>query len=146
MPTNTEIETEYKKFNEQRRKDGKKEISFKNWYKRRYRTEPPHFVDKLFSKDTLDVGEYLQSVLGREPYVNNAKRRWRFLWSFSKFVFEKKEVNFVTVVRWFARNGEVMKPRTIKESYIEYLETLGVIEWNENTKIVKWRGEVPEFD
>ena len=88
----------------------------------------------------------MKTVLGREPYVNNAKRRWRFLLSFSKFVYEKREVNFGTVIRWFARNGEVMKPRTIKESYIEYLETLGVITWNENTKMLKWKGDVLKLD
>jgi hypothetical protein len=146
MPSKEELETEYIKFNDQREKKGKPRLAFKHWYKKRFETEPPHFVDALFSENEVDVDQYLRSVLGREPYVNNAKRRWRFLWSFSRFVYEKKALNFVTVVRWFARNGEVMKPRTIKESYIEYLETLGVIEWNENTKIVKWKGEVPEFD
>ena len=106
----------------------------------------PEFLKQLEKENNFDIAEYLRNVLGREPYVNNAKRRWRFLSSFSKFVYEKKEVNFVTVVQWFARNGEVMKPRTIKESYIEYLETLGVIEWNENSKVVKWKGVVPSFD
>ena len=109
-------------------------------------SKKPEFLKQLENKEKFDITEYLKSVLGREPYVNNAKRRWRFLTSFCKFVYEKKQVNFVTVIRWFARNCEVMKPRTIKESYIDYLETLGVIQWNENTKMVNWRGVVPEFD
>lgn len=106
----------------------------------------PEFLRQLEKENSFDINEYLKNVLGREPYVNNAKRRWRFLSAFSKFVHEKQQVNFDTVIRWFARNCEVMKPRTIKEGYIEFLETLGVIEWNENIKIVTWKGEVPEFD
>ena len=137
MPTKPELETEYQKFIQQLKKNGKPPLSFRDWYKERYKTEPPSFIDQEFNKNNIEINEYLKSVLGREPYVNNAKRRWRFLLSFSKFVYEKKEVNFVTVIRWFARNCEVMKPRTIKEGYIEFLEPLGVIEWNENTKIVK---------
>jgi len=146
MLSKEELEAEYKKFNEQLEKQGKPPLSFEEWYKKRFNTEPPHFIDQLYKENNVNPDQYLKKVLGDEPYVNNAKRRWRFLWTFCKFVFEKKEVNFVTVVRWFARNGEVMKPRTIKESYIEYLETLGIVEWNENLKLVKWKGEVPEFD
>lgn len=146
MPTNTEISGEYKKFIQQQKKDGKKEISFRNWYKKRYKTEPPSFVDQEFNKNNLDIDEYLRTVLGREPYVNNAKRRWRFLKSFAKLVYEKKVLNFGEIVRWFAKNGECMKPRTIKEGYIEYLETLGIIEWNENSKLVKWKGETFKDD
>ncbi len=146
MPTKTELEAEFKKFNVQLEKKGKPFLSFGDWYKKRYKTEPPSFVDQEFNKNNLDINEYLKSVLGREPIVNNAKRRWRFLTSFCKFVYENKEINFVTVIRWFARNCEVMKPRTIKEGYIEFLETLGVIEWNENTKLVKWNGETTQFD
>ena len=108
--------------------------------------EKPDFLKQLEKNKKFDADEYLRQVLGREPYVNNAKRRWRFLWSFSKFVYKRQEINFITVVRWFAKNGEVMKPRTIKESYIEYLETIGIIEWNENTKIVKWKGETLNLD
>jgi hypothetical protein len=108
--------------------------------------EKPEFLKKFEKENNFDIDTYLRETLGREPYVNNAKRRWRFLWSFSKFVFQRKEINFITVVRWFAKNAEVMKPRTIKESYIEYLETLGIIEWNENTKIVNWKGEEPNLD
>ena len=104
-------------------------------------SKQPEFLKQL-KKQNIDIDEYFRNIFGREPYVNNSKRRWRFLLSFSKFVYEKQEINFETVIRWFARNGEVMKPRTIKESYIEYLETLGVIEWNENTKLVKWKGQV----
>lgn len=146
MPTKPELEAEYKRFNEQRKKNGKKEISFRDWYKKRYRTEPPSFIDQEFNKNNLDIDEYLRSVLGREPYVNNAKRRWRFLNAFSRLVYEKKALNFVEIVRWFAKNCECMKLRTIKEGYIEFLETLGVIGWNENSKIVKWRGETFKDD
>ena len=126
--------------------NGKKEISFKDWYKKRYKTEPPHFLDQEFNKSKFDIDEYLKSVLGKEPYVNNAKRRWRFLNAFSRLVYEKKSLNFDAVIRWFAKNCEVMKPRTIKEGYIEFLETLGIIEWNENSKIVNWKGETFKFD
>ena len=108
--------------------------------------EKPEFLKQLEKENKFDVVEYLKGVLGREPSVNNAKRRWRFLFSFSLFLFQRKEVTFITVVRWFAKYGEVMKPRTIKENYIDYLETLGVIEWNENNKIVKWKGEGTAFD
>jgi hypothetical protein len=146
MVTNTELETQFKEFNEKRREQGKQPLTFGDWYKKRYKTEPPHFVDQEIRKNNLDIDEYLRNNLGREPYVNNAKRRWRFLISFSKFVYEKQEINFNTVIKWFAVNGEVMKPRTIKESYLDYLETLGVIIWNENTKMVKWRGEEVRFD
>jgi len=110
--------------------------------KRENSSKKPEFLKQL-EQDKFDINEYLKSVLGREPYVNNAKRRWRFLISFCKFVYENKKVNFVTVIRWFARNCEVMKRRTIKESYIEYLEMLGVIEWNENSKMVIWKGDDP---
>lgn len=119
---------------------------FRDWYKKTYETEPPEFFDQLFDEKNFNVNQYLENVIGKEPYVNNAKRRWRFLWSFCVFIHSKKEVNFVTIVRWFARNGEVMKPRTIKESYIEYLETLGIVEWNENTKLLSWKGEAPLID
>ena len=60
-------------------------------------------------------------------------------------VYEKQEINYRAVLQWFARYCEVMKPRTLKEGYIEYLETLGVIGWNENTKMIEWKGEVPSF-
>ena len=106
----------------------------------------PEFLKQLEKENKFNINEYLESIFGRQPYVNNSKRRWRFLISFSKFVYDKKEVDFVTVVRWFALNGEVMLPRTIKESYINYLETLGIIEWNENTKLVKWKGETFKDD
>ena len=108
--------------------------------------EKPEFLKKLEKENKFDINDYLRETLGREPYVNNAKRRWRFLLSFTKFVYKRKEISFITVVRWFAKNGEVMKPRTIKESYIEYLETLGIVDWNENTKILTWKGEVLNLD
>ena len=114
--------------------------------KREKASTKPEFLKQLEKEDRFDINEYLKTIFGREPYVNNAKRRWRFLFSFSKFIYEKKEVNFVTVVRWFARYCEVMKPRTLKESYIEYLETLGVIGWNENTKMIEWKGETFKDD
>ena len=102
--------------------------------KKQKSSSKPEFVKELEKEGNFDIDDYLKSVLGREPIVNNAKRRWRFLWAFSKFVYSRKEISFVTVVRWFAKYGEVMKPRTIKESYIEYLEMIGILEWNENSK------------
>lgn len=114
--------------------------------KQRKATKKPEFLKNIEQKEDFDVDEYLKSVLGREPYVNNAKRRWRFLIAFCRFVYEKREVTYITMIRWFARYCEVMKPRTIKESYIEYLETLGIICWNENTKMIEWKGESFEHD
>ena len=52
-------------------------------------SERPEFLKQL-EQDEFDINEYLKSVLGREPYVHNAKRRWRFLVSFSRFIYEKK--------------------------------------------------------
>lgn len=114
--------------------------------KQKQSTEKLEFLKQLEKENNFDIDNYLREVLCREPYVNNAKRRWRFIISFTKFVYKQKEVDFITVVRWFARNGEVMNCRTIKENYIEYLELLGIIEWNENTKIVKWKGEGLNLD
>ena len=70
------------------------------------KSKTPEFLKQLEKENKFDINEYLRSVFGREPYVNNAKRRWRFLISFSKFVYQRKEVDFVTTVRWFARNGK----------------------------------------
>jgi hypothetical protein len=105
----------------------------------------PEFL-KLLDQNSLDIIEYLKSKLGKEPMGNYAKRRWRFLISFAKLVYEKKVLTFDNVVRWFAPNGECMKPRTIKEAYVEYLATLGILDWNENGKMVKWKGEACEDD
>ena len=109
-------------------------------------SKQPEFLKQLEKDKKFDINEYLRSVLGREPHVNNSKRRWRILWAFSKLVYEKQEVSFDYVIKWFAVYGEVMKPRTVKESYIDYLEILGIIEWNENTKIVKWKGDTLDLD
>ena len=108
--------------------------------------EKPEFLKQLEKENSFDIVEYLKGVFGREPHVKNSKRRWRFLVAFSNFVYQRKKVNFLTVVRWFGRYAEVMNFRTVKENYIDYLETLGVIEWNENSKTVKWKGEVTKLD
>jgi hypothetical protein len=105
----------------------------------------PEFL-KLLDQNSLDINEYLKSKLGKEPMGNYAKRRWRFLISFAKLVHEKKALTFNDIVRWFAKNCECMKPRTIKEAYVEYLATLSILDWNENGKMVKWKGEKFEDD
>lgn len=145
MPTKPEIDAEYQKFNKQRKKQGKKELTFREWYKLKFKTEPPSFVKDPKQKGT-DINEYLKNILGKEPMGNYAKRRWRFLISFAKLAHEKKALTFDDVVRWFAKNCECMKPRTIKEAYVEYLATLGILDWNENGKTVKRKGETLEDD
>ena len=146
MTTNAELKQQYENHKEESKKSGKKALKFEKWYKQAFKTEPPSFVTAEFNKKDLDINEYLTGVLGREPYVTNSKRRWRFLNSFARLVHEKKSLNFVTIVRWFARNCECMKPRTIKEAYVEFLETLGVLGWDENGKTVTWKGDTFEDD
>ena len=113
--------------------------------KHRKNIETPSFL-KDSNRNSLDIIEYLKNKLGKEPMGNYAKRRWRFLNSFAKLVYEKKVLAFDEIVRWFAKNCECMKPRTIKEGYIEYFETLGILDWDENGKRVKWKGETFEDD
>ena len=105
----------------------------------------PEFL-KYVNQSNFDINEYLKNKLGKEPMGNYAKRRWRFLISIVKFIHEKKIVNFDDLVRWVAKNCECMKVRTIKEAYVEYLAILGILEWDENTKMVKWKGETFKND
>jgi len=103
----------------------------------------PEFLKQL-EQNKFNIDEYLKDKLGREPYVNNSKRRWRFLIAIAKFIYEKKIVRFEELVRWIAKNCECMKIRTLKEGYLEYLAILGIADWNESAKLVKWKGETFE--
>ena len=91
-------------------------------------------------KETEDITEYLLEKLGKEPMATRAKRRWRILFSITRSIHEKGMVCFTGLVRWVAENCECVKIRTIREEYVEYLAILDVIEWNENTEIITWKG------
>ncbi len=85
------------------------------------------------------IKQYLNERLGPEPVVAGSRRRWDFLQRCAFYIYSEKEVSFVYIVKWFAKNGECLKVRTILEDYIQYLNTLGIVEFNVGTKTVRWK-------
>lgn len=159
MPTKKELVHQWIEENKNLKAEGKQSISWDDWYVKKYGTIPdflrgaeelpPEFEDRppfRVNEDsepeaTRELIKYLVEKLGKAPMVSGARRRWNFLTVISKHICEAKEEDFDSLVRWIAKNCECMKVRTIKEDYVEYLALLGILEWNENSKKVKWKGE-----
>lgn len=89
----------------------------------------------------IELMEYLKSKLGPPPTVSGARRRWNYLKAIAEHIHYKKTEDFNSFVRWMAHSCECMKPRTVREDYIEYLALLGVLDWNANSQTVTWKGE-----
>jgi hypothetical protein len=92
-------------------------------------------------KTNLEIMEYLKSKIGPQPTVSGARRRWSFLKAISEHIYHEKSEDFNSLVRWMAHSCECMKPRTVREDYVEYLALLGVLDWNLNSQTVTWKGE-----
>jgi hypothetical protein len=140
MTKKSKLEIEYTTYVKEQRSQSKPELSIGDWYKQKSGKDLPDFLKPMEGLSEEKVQEYLLGILGKEPMASGARRRWRFLKSLAKYIAEVQEVTFQDLAVWVARNLETMKFRTLKEDYIEYLAVLGVVEWDESTKLVKWVG------
>lgn len=91
----------------------------------------------------MELMEFLKDKLGPPPTVSGARRRWNYLKAIAEHIHAKEAEDFNSLVRWMAHSCECMKPRTIREDYVEYLALLGVLDWNPNSQTITWKGEKP---
>jgi hypothetical protein len=93
--------------------------------------------------DSLNIREFLSLKLGMEPNAWGSKRRWHFLRTIARYVYEVKYIDFDSFFIWATAHCQCMKLRTLREDYLDTLERLELIRVDLNTGAICWKkGEV----
>ena len=90
--------------------------------------------------DETSIGEYLKSKIGIEPNAWGSKRRWLFLRTMAKHIFERKRLDFQSFFVWTTAHCQCMKMRTLREDYLDTLERLDIVKVDWNTGSIRWLG------
>lgn len=146
MPSRTELNAEWKRFNGIRKSKGKSHLTFRKWYKERYGAEPPDFLSEKQGKpNTQDadsnIGDYILSKIGTEPNASGSKRRWHFLGIMAEYIFQQKRIGMNDFFKWTTAHCQCMKMRTLREDYLDTLERLEMIRLDGVTGSICWVGE-----
>jgi hypothetical protein len=88
-----------------------------------------------------NIQEYILSKIGMEPNAWGSKRRWHFLRTMAKHIFEVRHVDFDSFFVWATAHCQCMKMRTLREDYLDTLERLGFIRINWNNGTILWDGK-----
>lgn len=91
--------------------------------------------------DESNIGEYIQSKLGVEPNAWGSKRRWHFLRTMTRHIFEVKQVNFDDFFKWATAHCQCMKKRTLYEDYLDTLERLSFVRVDWSNGFILWDGK-----
>lgn len=100
--------------------------------------EKQHSVDKL---DDSNINEYILSEIGVEPNAWGSKRRWHFLRTMARHIFEVKRIDFNRFFVWTTRHCQCMKMRTLREDYLDTLERLGFVRVDWSNGFILWDRE-----
>jgi hypothetical protein len=92
-------------------------------------------VDKI---DESNINEYIQSKIGMEPNAWGSKRRWHFLRTMARHIFEVKRIDFDSFFVWATAHCQCMKMRTLREDYLDTLERLGFVRVDWNNGFIFW--------
>ena len=116
MTCKTELEAEWKAFNEQRKGEGKSHLTFRKWYKERYGADPPNFLSEKRDKpkaiqNDFNIGDYIASKIGTEPNASGSKRRWHFLEIMAEYIFQQKRIGINDFFKWTTAHCQCMKLR-----------------------------------
>ena len=136
MPTNTQIDAEWKKYNPVQKKKGHNLLEFPEWYKEHYNAEPPNFLSEQYVKTKVNdsiIHEFILSKIGMEPNASGSKRRWHFLRLMAKHIYLQKSIAFTDFFKWTTTNCQCMKMRTLRDDYLDTLERIGLVTFDLRT-------------
>jgi hypothetical protein len=91
--------------------------------------------------DGSNIKDYIQSKIGMEPNAWGSKRRWQFLRTMARHIFEVKRMDFDSFFVWATAHCQCMKLRTLREDYLDTLERLGFVRVDWNNGFILWNGE-----
>jgi hypothetical protein len=95
---------------------------------------------KVNKIDESNIIEYIQSKIGIEPNAWGSKRRWHFLRSMARHIFEVKRITLDAFFIWATARCQCMKMRTLREDYLDTLERLDIVQVNWSNGTIKWKG------
>ena len=140
MTSKKELDTEWTKYLAKAKQEGKTPLPFKDWYKERYGSEPPNFIQEQYGKPSIDdssITDYILSKIGAEPDAWGSKRRWRFLMLIALFLSEQKEIGLNQFFVWTTANCQCIKMRTLRDDYLDTLDRIGLIDFDLKTGKIK---------
>jgi hypothetical protein len=98
-------------------------------------------TSKMEKVDETNINEYITSKIGMEPNAWGSKRRWHFLRTMAKHIYDLKKTDFDSFFVWTSAHCQCMKLRTLREDYLDTLERLGFVRIDWNTGFIVWTGE-----